>query len=828
MNRVSATIRLTLGLLSLAISVLFGAYMLGFVPDPYGAEVRGRNALCESIAVSCSVMAARDETGQMEGVLAAMRRRNPDILSAGIRLADGQLLFEVGDHALYWPGSDNDSSSDSAMTAPISAHGQFWGNAEVRFQPLVRRGVGRVWHHPVTMLAGFVSLVSLPMYFWYLRKMLEHFDPSQVIPDRVRAAFDALTGGLVVVDRDERILLANKAFANNVGLSPEQLKGLRASQLPWVKKGEGGGSNEPFPWTKSIAECSTQTGVMLGLASAETSPKTFIVNSAPLLGDDGKCRGALTSFDDVTQLENSRAELTSMLELLKNSREEIHRQNEELKILATKDPLTACLNRRSFLGHFEMQWSMAQRHKHSLSCMMVDVDHFKSINDNHGHAVGDQVLQKIASLLNSCVRAGDLVCRYGGEEFAVLLPHLDLAGAKRAAERFRQAIESRPIHGLSVTASFGIASMDLGAKDPHELLNEADRSLYVAKRNGRNQVVAWPDVPSDLEIDESKISRTRPPTESDGEIAIPFHAVTALISALAYRDQATAEHSRRVADLCVATANGLMSVRKAYVLEIAALLHDIGKIGVPDSILLKPGQLSEEEWRMMQVHDRIGVEIIRSTFGCLEIAEIVQTHHAWYGGNADEPGSPTGSDIPLSARILTIADAFDAMVSNRVFRKGRTQEAAFSELRRFAGKQFDPDLVKRFIQTVEARDENRVIKTPAVSKQTALKIGLEIERLACTLDSQDIAGLAALAGRLKATASKSGIAEIAELAEQLQQKATDDPHLATLVELTQNLLELCRSTQRAYLNSTASHSISGPPTPDLSLSICTPGQPGVV
>jgi putative nucleotidyltransferase with HDIG domain len=275
--------------------------------------------------------------------------------------------------------------------------------------------------------------------------------------------------------------------------------------------------------------------------------------------------------------------------------------------------------------------------------------------------------------------------------------------------------------------------------------------------------------------------------------------VTALVSALAYRDSLTGEHSRRVADLCVATARGLMGERECYVLEVAALLHDIGKLGVPDAILLKPGPLTPEEWQIMRRHDRIGVEIISAAFFSPELTQIVGTHHAYFGGTSRDPSLPTGEDIPLGARILMIADAFDAMVSDRVYRKGRSQELAFAELRNCAGTQFDPQLVERFIKVISSNDFSRNQPALAVSKQTALRIGLQIERLAGALDAQDFPNLAAMASRLSATASQEGVPEIAQLAIELESCASADPDLMTVVKLTTDLLQLCRSTQRSYL-----------------------------
>ena len=242
-----------------------------------------------------------------------------------------------------------------------------------------------------------------------------------------------------------------------------------------------------------------------------------------------------------------------------------------------------------------------------------------------------------------------------------------------------------------------------------------------------------------------------------------------------------------------------MSERDCYVLEVAALLHDIGKLGVPDAILLKPGPLTEEEWKVMSTHDRIGVEIITAAFSSEKLTDIVRTHHAWYRGNPRDSALPKEDGIPIGARILTIADAFDAMVSDRVYRPGRSREAAFAELRKCADVQFDPQLVERFIDAVSCNDRSRDQTSLSVTKQTALRIGIQIERLAGALDEQDLPNLAVMAGRLAATAAKEGVTQIAELAAELEQLASVDPDLLQVVGLTTSLLEMCRATQSSYL-----------------------------
>jgi putative nucleotidyltransferase with HDIG domain len=273
------------------------------------------------------------------------------------------------------------------------------------------------------------------------------------------------------------------------------------------------------------------------------------------------------------------------------------------------------------------------------------------------------------------------------------------------------------------------------------------------------------------------------------------------MSALAHRDAATAEHSQRVADTCVSTAKGLMSVNDCFLLEVAAMLHDIGKLGVPDAILLKPGPLTEEEWKVMRTHDQMGVEIISAAFASEALSDIVRTHHAWFSGNPENPGLPTGRDIPLGARILTIADAFDAMVSDRPYHRPKTRQQAFAELRRCAGKQFDPELVERLIAAVEASDNNRVAPTSTVSQKTALRIRLEIERLACALDERDLSMLTAMAGRVAAVAAKDGMSEIAEVATMLEKSASEHADLEGILRLTNELLELCRSRQSLDVSS---------------------------
>jgi diguanylate cyclase (GGDEF)-like protein/PAS domain S-box-containing protein len=650
---------------------------------------------------------------------------------------------------------------------------------------------------PFAEFAIFITGFNVILFLVWLRRFMMQLDPSRVMPQQVRSELDTLAEGLLVINSEGRIVMANKTFASTIGQQADQLQGRVASDLPWTGEQPLG----ELPWQETIRENSPCVDIPMHLKT-DADERSFHVNVAPILGEDGENRGALASFDDVTDLEFKKVELIKMLKTLKASREEIQEQNDQLRLLATIDPLTECMNRRSFFPLFDQQWEAAQISKKELCGFMVDIDHFKSINDNHGHAKGDEVLKGVAACLRDQVGNEGLVCRFGGEEFCVLLPGFELKQAVARAEQIRVEMSKIDFEMLTITASVGVSSIELGASSPQEMLEQADKCLFVAKRNGRNKVVTYTADMEDLEVDESKIRRTRPNAEGDSSLThIPFPAVASLMSALAYRHAETAEHSTRVADLCVAAARGLMSVSDAYILEIAALLHDIGKIGVPDAILLKPGELTSEEWRVMKMNERIGVEIVGSAFYYKPLVDVIRFHKAPYDSRNDVKRIPDGDELPLGARILAIADAYDSMVTERSYRVARSRDEAFSELRRCAGSQFDPQLVERFINMVAAKPQARQPSADKMSRQTALQLATQIEELARALDEQDLAAIEALATRLRATAAFAGATEVETLADKLSQSATSCEDASEIFELTIELMDLCRFAQRAAVSS---------------------------
>ncbi len=816
MKKISATTRLAFSLTGLVVSVLLFGNLLGIVPDSKTLTQRARTQLSEAIAIGFAGQATKTDVKMVEATMDAIRLRNPDVSSIAVRQADGVILASSGEHDANWVPRDDGRSTLTQVRVPLGAGNGQWGAVEVTFPSLRESKLPFLARfNPLLVTAG-IGLLTFCLYQLYLRFALRALNPSKVVPKRVNDALNTLAEGLLVLDKNQRIVMANKSFVEATGISTQALIGKDVNELPWTARPQGtdisgSGQEEPAnPWTRSMANGSTETGVLMEFGEDDAG-RTYSVNTVPIADENGKTRGVLASFEDVTQLELKNKEMTQMVDKLRRSAKQINRANRELERLATRDPLTNCLNRRAFFEQAEQVFLAGERYDYPTSVVMLDVDHFKSVNDNHGHAVGDEVLQRVGATLAKLTRESDLVCRYGGEEFCILLPHIDLAGAYLTAERIRVAIEALEFENLSVTASFGATDQVFGAVDVQEMLDQADKCLYAAKRTGRNRVVQFAELEHlDIPEEDGSASALAPVPTQDDQLAIPYRAVTALLAALAFRDRATAEHSRRVADLCVLLSEDLVSRRECYLIEMAALLHDIGKVGVPDSVLLKPGKLTKEEWEVMEKHDLIGSEIIRASFASTDLSQIVESHHYFFGGTPKAPNAPIGNDIPLGARALAIADAYDAITSDRVYRKGQSQEAAFHELRRCANSQFDPMLVEHFIHKMSGRKtQNRV--QFGVSKETALGIGLQMERLVAALDDRDLRRLSVLNAELHRTAIENAVDMVAEKSEELRLKLEADEDLIDILYTAGELLEACRSTQTSFFEGSEFRSPVGEP-----------------
>ena len=374
-------------------------------------------------------------------------------------------------------------------------------------------------------------------------------------------------------------------------------------------------------------------------------------------------------------------------------RERVGRLIRQLTDAAATDPLTGLANRRELHRTLEIELDRSHRGDHSFTLVLGDADFFKQLNDRLGHHAGDEALQTISHLLTTHKRRIDLAARIGGEEFALLLPETPSADGFLAAERIRSklrtAFADRPV---PITMSFGVASYPQHGRTADALLRAADEALYAAKALGRDRSVVHSSEIAEILESASPSNRAR----DDAHLA----TVLNLAEALDVRDTGTAQHSQTVGHYSKLMARELsLAPHRVERLRIAGVLHDIGKIGVPDAILRKPGKLNDEEWTHMRRHPETGARILGGS-GLDDIREWVLAHHE----RPDGRGYPRGlkaSEIPLEARILAVADAYEAMTADRVYRKALGPEIARAELIRCAGSQFDADVVAAFLRVLD-------------------------------------------------------------------------------------------------------------------------------
>ncbi len=392
--------------------------------------------------------------------------------------------------------------------------------------------------------------------------------------------------------------------------------------------------------------------------------------------------------------------------MLKKRNDKLTELSSMLELKADTDGLTGLYNHRHFQSFLDSQIKRAERYKHELSLIIIDLDFFKAINDRFGHQTGDKVLKRVADVFSSILRDVDYAARYGGEEFVVVLPETGLQGAVDVAERLREATDSMEItiEGTSdrpkVSISCGVADYPACCSDRESLVATADSALLFAKRQGRNRVCTFRDISGadlengDLEKLVSRLQHSNLPT------------IQALVAAVESTD---AYDSNRVRNMgALASDFGIKldlpeDLRQA--LKIAAQIHDIGKTQVPEHILGKTEELTEAEIEAIRTHPQAGAQIVETASQMENLLSAILHHHE----NWDGSGYPDGlkeDAIPLLARVIRIMDAYEAMISDRPYRPALSIKEAVNELRSQAGAEFDPSLTATFISCLKLREKS--------------------------------------------------------------------------------------------------------------------------
>ncbi len=496
----SPSIRIGLSITALTVTVLLVSdAFFGIFPGQHSQKLEARKEYCESIAIQFSSLV---ESGEYEAIQSSMMRlveRNPEVVSLGLRLADDQLVASAGGHESNWNKEGIKFSTPTHALVPIFEAGQEWGRMEVQFTPLQIGWIPTLLESPLARLILVTLTLGFLVYTLFIRRALHYLDPSAVVPGRVKAALDLLVEGVVLLDAKQYIVLANNAFSDMAGISSDELIGQPLSKLNWGEFKREADNPFPLPWEHTKLQDSKLQGVRLLLHSKIKGMRVLSTNISAIYDGKGKQRGMMVTFDDISEVERANRELKATVSQLEKAEIKIRGQNDELRRLASVDPLTNTMNRRAFFEKLNTEFILAKQENLIVSCIMVDIDHFKKINDTYGHAVGDEVIKGIANILIEHCGKNGAVGRYGGEEFCIVLPQTNLDRAAVIAEKIRELflywseVKDSPTNGKTITASLGVSAINLGAKDPAAMIDQADQALYHSKTNGRNQVTKWFD-----------------------------------------------------------------------------------------------------------------------------------------------------------------------------------------------------------------------------------------------------------------------------------------------------------------------------------------------
>ena len=404
MRGLTTRIRITFGQVSLLVSLLLVAVLLGLVPDRRIAVREGRAALAEAVACTSSEFITLNEIPRLEANLRLIVQHNQDVLSAAVRRSDGYTITAIGKHDGNWRTMSGEYATDSQVRVPIYSGESEWGQIELRFASVSGHGQFAFARSPWIKLILFMSASCFIVFYIYIDRMLKHLDPSRAIPPRVRSALDTMAEGLLVVDLEQHIVLANSAFAAIAGKDPDDLIGFKASDFAWESSEGLSLANTALPWMQAVQQGKPQRNAMIHLKTSELKRCSFIVNCSPVLGSDGKSAGVLISFDDVTQLEEKKVELA----VAKEAAESANRSKSEFLANMSHEirtPMNAILGFSDILRRgYAKSAQESRRHLNTI------------------HASGAHLLELINDILDlSKVESGRLEC-----EQIAFAPHVVL------------------------------------------------------------------------------------------------------------------------------------------------------------------------------------------------------------------------------------------------------------------------------------------------------------------------------------------------------------------------------------------------------------------
>jgi diguanylate cyclase (GGDEF)-like protein/PAS domain S-box-containing protein len=479
-------------------------------------------------------------------------------------------------------------------------------------------------------------------------------DKLRISENRYKEVLNSLEAGIVIHANDTRIISFNKRAEVILGLEYDELRGETANskKFQFVDTNYQKLKHEKYPVNIIISTKKPVKNYIIGIKHIHEDKLFWVsVNGVPIYNEDNSINEVVVSFIDITD-------------------EKV--QQDEIKYLSSHDYLTELYNRRFFAKKYG---ELDNKKYYPLGIMMIDVNGLKIINDAFGHEVGDIALRKAAKLLLEAFGDADVVCRIGGDEFAIIIPNISEEKLEIITETIKTKSQKSNVENISLSLAIGYAIKDEKSKESlDEVLKLAENQMY-----------------------RHKLSES---------ISVRNNAIKAILKTLTNKYSEERIHSAKVSLLCKHMGVALaLKEEEIKELELAGMYHDIGKISIPDAILKKPQKLTTEEFNIIKTHPEISYQILKAADEYSDLAVHALYHHERWDGNG-YPAQKKGKDIPLFSRIICIVDAFEAMTSDRVYKEKFTEEQAIMEIIRCSGTQFDPELARVFVEKVLKADWN--------------------------------------------------------------------------------------------------------------------------
>ncbi|MDD5431815.1 MAG: diguanylate cyclase [Candidatus Omnitrophica bacterium] len=522
-----------------------------------------------------------------------------------------------------------------------------------------------------------------------------------------RTTIDSISDAIHVVDKDLKIVLFNSSFVDwnkNLGLDVEMAGKSIFEVFPFLPEKVKNEYSKVFKTGESL----------LSEEVTKFSNREIVTETRKIpIFIEGEVRQVLTIIRDITYRKLADKKLAELNEELLNS-------NVKLKELSLFDSYTGLYNHRYLENAIEAEFFRARRYAHGLAVIMLDIDYFKSINDVYGHQFGDLVLKQFAKQLKNMVRRYDIVVRYGGEEFVIVSPGIDRPQALNLAQRLLDALNLYNFgdkeHTVKLKLSLSVSSYpeDKAIKGV-DLINLADHILNKVKEFGGNRVYSSLDLKKEKQNKVSKAKETPVVKVLKGRIdkltkkanQSLVESIFAFAKTIELKDRYTGEHVENTVQYATDIARALaLPKEEIELVKQAAMLHDLGKIGISEKILLKESKLSKKEFEEIKKHPQIGADIIRPIQFLHGLIPFIFYHHERWDGKG-YPSGIKGEEIPMGARIIAIADVFQALISDRPYRKAFSKKDAIKIIEEGAGSQFDPSIVSIFLKILQAKKPNK-------------------------------------------------------------------------------------------------------------------------